>query len=516
MGVRPLARARRRVRLDLRRPARRDVPRPAARRDLVDPGRGRLRRDRSRVRVRPAVSRDRARRRSRIRPCSARRTRSSASRVSRAIPVSVEDVSGTTSQANAYAVGFGPSRKVVLWSTMVDGTLLGRRGARRPRPRDRAPLEQPHPQGARLVRPVRASGRLDPDAGDAPARRDGRGGGGSAGTPRRRRAPARARAGSEPGSAAAWRPRPTGRRCRRRGIPAAARGLFVGFGKTSLGDPDPPTWAHVLLDSHPTLAQRVAMAEAWAARNASAQGAAGAGWSKRLTGYSANASSAMSAIVSPIISDEVAPGDGAFRTWTIPRRRSRTKSSTRLPSAASAWARMPAVAGQHVARLELRQQLPGRGDEQVPAVVARHLPQPHSQVHARQATEARRSDGLDDVAGAHLVAPVALAAEREHGVRAEPHRSVHAQRRVDAEEREARVGRRVHERVGEVARLRAAGRSSHRGRARFADRRRPRRVARAGRSTPRRRTPRCVAVTSPAAHERCTPEPSRSTIPSTS
>ena len=37
--------------------------------------------------------------------------------------MSVEDVSGTTSQANAYAVGFGASRKIVLWSTMVDGTF---------------------------------------------------------------------------------------------------------------------------------------------------------------------------------------------------------------------------------------------------------------------------------------------------------------------------------------------------------------------------------------------------------
>jgi STE24 endopeptidase len=45
--------------------------------------------------------------------------------------------------------------------------------------------------------------------------------------------------------------------------PAAVRGLFVGFARTSLGDPDPPAWAHILLDSHPTLAQRVAMAEAW-------------------------------------------------------------------------------------------------------------------------------------------------------------------------------------------------------------------------------------------------------------
>ncbi len=45
--------------------------------------------------------------------------------------------------------------------------------------------------------------------------------------------------------------------------PQSARGLFVGFGETSLGDPDPPAWAHVLLDTHPSLAQRVAMAEAW-------------------------------------------------------------------------------------------------------------------------------------------------------------------------------------------------------------------------------------------------------------
>ena len=28
--------------------------------------------------------------------------------------------------------------------------------------------------------------------------------------------------------------------------PAAARGLFVGFAKTSLANPDPPAWAHVL------------------------------------------------------------------------------------------------------------------------------------------------------------------------------------------------------------------------------------------------------------------------------
>ena len=50
--------------------------------------------------------------------------------------------------------------------------------------------------------------------------------------------------------------------------PAAARGLFVGFGKSSLADPNPPTWAYLLLENHPTLAQRIAMAAAWKRRNA--------------------------------------------------------------------------------------------------------------------------------------------------------------------------------------------------------------------------------------------------------
>jgi STE24 endopeptidase len=45
--------------------------------------------------------------------------------------------------------------------------------------------------------------------------------------------------------------------------PAAAEGLYEGFAETSLGDPSPPTWAYLLMDTHPTLAQRVSMARAW-------------------------------------------------------------------------------------------------------------------------------------------------------------------------------------------------------------------------------------------------------------
>jgi STE24 endopeptidase len=48
--------------------------------------------------------------------------------------------------------------------------------------------------------------------------------------------------------------------------PAAAEGLFERFAVTSLGDPSPPTWAYILMDTHPTLAQRVSMARAWRER----------------------------------------------------------------------------------------------------------------------------------------------------------------------------------------------------------------------------------------------------------
>jgi STE24 endopeptidase len=48
--------------------------------------------------------------------------------------------------------------------------------------------------------------------------------------------------------------------------PEAAERLFVRLGTTSLADPDPPTWSYLLMQTHPTLIQRIAMAEAWKAR----------------------------------------------------------------------------------------------------------------------------------------------------------------------------------------------------------------------------------------------------------
>lgn len=48
--------------------------------------------------------------------------------------------------------------------------------------------------------------------------------------------------------------------------PAAARGLFERFSATSLSQPNPPTWSYVIFRTHPTIMQRIAMAKAFAER----------------------------------------------------------------------------------------------------------------------------------------------------------------------------------------------------------------------------------------------------------
>ena len=181
------------------------------------------------------------------------------------IPVSIEDVSGTTSQANAYAVGFGPSRKVVLWSTMVDGSFtdaevrvvlaheIGHHSSNHI-PKGLAWFALFALPGAWvLMRTTRRRGGM----GEAAA------------VPlallvvaviQLALAPAQNWISRRMEAEADWKALQTTK------DPTAARGLFVNFGKTSLGDPDPPAWAHVLLDSHPTLVQRVAMVNAWVAR----------------------------------------------------------------------------------------------------------------------------------------------------------------------------------------------------------------------------------------------------------
>ena len=48
--------------------------------------------------------------------------------------------------------------------------------------------------------------------------------------------------------------------------PAAAEALYRRFARAGLSDPDPPFLLHVLLDTHPTLVERIETARAFGAR----------------------------------------------------------------------------------------------------------------------------------------------------------------------------------------------------------------------------------------------------------
>ena len=45
--------------------------------------------------------------------------------------------------------------------------------------------------------------------------------------------------------------------------PGAARGSFQRLARKSLSDPDPPGWSVALLENHPPIIRRIAMADAW-------------------------------------------------------------------------------------------------------------------------------------------------------------------------------------------------------------------------------------------------------------
>ena len=179
------------------------------------------------------------------------------------IPLRVEEVSGDTSQANAYAFGLGPSARIVLWDTLLDGRFSdGEVGVV-------LAHELGHHSSDHLLEAIAWFGLFAlPGALALMLATRGRGGMGQpAAVPlallvtavvQLALAPAQNLVSRRSEGEADWKALQTTR------DPASARGLFREFAATSLGDPSPPTWAYVMLQSHPTLAQRVAMADAWA------------------------------------------------------------------------------------------------------------------------------------------------------------------------------------------------------------------------------------------------------------
>jgi STE24 endopeptidase len=181
------------------------------------------------------------------------------------IPLRIEEVSGDTSQANAYAFGMGPSSTVVLWDTLLDGRFsdeevdvvlaheLGHHSSNHI-PEAIAWFGLFALPGALVLMLVtkRRGGMGEPAAVPLALL--------AAAVFQLAVAPAQNVISRQAEAEADWKALQTTR------DPAAAKGLFREFAETSLGDPSPPTWVYVLLQTHPTLAQRVAMAEAWAAR----------------------------------------------------------------------------------------------------------------------------------------------------------------------------------------------------------------------------------------------------------
>ena len=181
------------------------------------------------------------------------------------IPIRVEKVSADTDQANAYAYGFGPTRRVVFWDTMLQDPFSN--GEQRVvLAHELAHHSQTHlPEGIGWFALFAVPGAWI--LMRATRRRGGMGTPGAVPlallvvvvfqlvtTPLANTISRRMEAEAD------WKALQVTQ------DPKSLEGLMVGFSETSLGDPDPPGWAQLMLGTHPSLADRVAMARAWAER----------------------------------------------------------------------------------------------------------------------------------------------------------------------------------------------------------------------------------------------------------
>lgn len=181
------------------------------------------------------------------------------------IRLAVEDVTDFTSAPNAYAVGFGPSKRIVFWNTLLDGDFTDGEV------RVVLAHELAHHSRRHLAEGI-AWYALFAFPGTwliAVATRRRGGMASPASVPLSLLVLVVLNLLSQPvynlvsrhmEEEADWIALQTMR------DPDAAVGLFAGFTTESLNDPAPPTWSYVLFDSHPSVAERIALAEAWRLR----------------------------------------------------------------------------------------------------------------------------------------------------------------------------------------------------------------------------------------------------------
>jgi STE24 endopeptidase len=182
------------------------------------------------------------------------------------IPVRVEDVDEFTDEPNAFAIGLGPTRRVILWNTILEKPF-GDREVRIVIAHELAHHSRDHlwklsgwfalvalPVAGLIAAVSRLRGgmfeaRAVPIALLAAVALQ------IAVTPAQNALSRRYEAEAD------WVALQTAR------DPRAAIDLHEELAEKSHADPDPPGWAFVLFDTHPTAMQRIEMAQAWRARN---------------------------------------------------------------------------------------------------------------------------------------------------------------------------------------------------------------------------------------------------------
>jgi STE24 endopeptidase len=180
-------------------------------------------------------------------------------------PVRVQDVSSWTDQANAFTVGFGPSTHVVLWDTILDDRFS------RAEQNVVIAHELGHVRSRHIPKAIGWTALIIlPTLWLVAVATRRRGGvGDPANLPyvflvltvlAVLTSPIENTVSRRYEAEADWRALNATR------DPAADTSLFQQFAKTSLEEPNPPLLDFLWLENHPTLAQRIAMAQAWRAR----------------------------------------------------------------------------------------------------------------------------------------------------------------------------------------------------------------------------------------------------------
>jgi STE24 endopeptidase len=179
--------------------------------------------------------------------------------------VKIEDVHEWTEQPNAYATGLGETEQIVLWNTLTDG--FDRREVRSVISHEFGHLQHDH-----LAKSIGWFALFAfPAALVVTVLTRRRGGlGEPAAVPLALLVVVVLQLVASPlvsGSSRRYEAEADWAALEATRDPAAMEALHHRFTAEALSDPDPPGWYHWMFDSHPSGAERVAMAREWAARN---------------------------------------------------------------------------------------------------------------------------------------------------------------------------------------------------------------------------------------------------------